>query len=140
VLPEFWLPCLAISNISTLRRSMVSLSKHQVVGSQIFHLPCPLQRQRLHQHCQSHLRRLPPIQDRLDDVRRQQGQPQDARHVGFVDLLGGGDFGDGRVGAILEAISRALNDRGIRSARGATWHVSSVANVLARSQNLAGLR
>jgi hypothetical protein len=40
----------------------------------------------------------------------------------------------------LEAIFRALNDRGIRSARGATWHVSSVANVLARSQNLAGLR
>jgi hypothetical protein len=40
----------------------------------------------------------------------------------------------------LEAICRALNDRGIRSARGATWHVSSVANLLARSQNLAGLR
>jgi DNA invertase Pin-like site-specific DNA recombinase len=40
----------------------------------------------------------------------------------------------------LEAISRAMNDRGIRSARGATWHVSSVANLLARSQNLAGLR
>ena len=40
----------------------------------------------------------------------------------------------------LEAISRALNDRGVRSARGATWHVSSVANLLARSQNLAGLR
>src|SRR3979490_2119432 len=32
----------------------------------------------------------------------------------------------------LEAISRALNHRGIRSARGATWHVSSVGNVLAR--------
>ena len=40
----------------------------------------------------------------------------------------------------LKAISRALNDRGIRSARGATWHVSSVANLLARSQNLAGFR
>jgi DNA invertase Pin-like site-specific DNA recombinase len=40
----------------------------------------------------------------------------------------------------LEAISRALNDRGVRSARGATWHVSSVANLLARSQNLSGLR
>jgi hypothetical protein len=25
----------------------------------------------------------------------------------------------------LEAITRALNDRGVRSARGATWHVSS---------------
>jgi DNA invertase Pin-like site-specific DNA recombinase len=40
----------------------------------------------------------------------------------------------------LEAISRALNDRRIRSARGATWHVSSVANLLARSQNLSDLR
>jgi DNA invertase Pin-like site-specific DNA recombinase len=40
----------------------------------------------------------------------------------------------------LEAISRALNDRGVRPARGATWHASSVANLLARSQNLAGLR
>jgi DNA invertase Pin-like site-specific DNA recombinase len=40
----------------------------------------------------------------------------------------------------LEAISRALNERGVRPARGATWHVSSVANLLARSQNLAGLR
>jgi DNA invertase Pin-like site-specific DNA recombinase len=40
----------------------------------------------------------------------------------------------------LEAISRALNDRGVRPARGATWYASSVANLLARSQNLADLR
>jgi DNA invertase Pin-like site-specific DNA recombinase len=32
----------------------------------------------------------------------------------------------------LEAITRALNERGIRSARGASWHVSSVSNLLAR--------
>jgi DNA invertase Pin-like site-specific DNA recombinase len=40
----------------------------------------------------------------------------------------------------LEAISRALNDRGVRPARGATWHASSVANLLARSQKFADLR
>jgi DNA invertase Pin-like site-specific DNA recombinase len=40
----------------------------------------------------------------------------------------------------LEAITRALNARGVRSARGATWHVSSVANLLARSQRLAEVR
>jgi DNA invertase Pin-like site-specific DNA recombinase len=37
----------------------------------------------------------------------------------------------------LEAITRALNDRGVRSARGATWHVSSVANLLARASKLS---
>jgi hypothetical protein len=40
----------------------------------------------------------------------------------------------------LEAITRALNDRGVRSARGAMWHVSSVANLLARSQRLGEMR
>ena len=44
-------------------------------------------------------------------------------------------------GAIsLEAIARALNDRGVRSRRGATWHVSSVMNLLNRSQRLAEAR
>src|SRR5688572_143818 len=33
----------------------------------------------------------------------------------------------------LEAISWALNQRGIRSARGGKWHVSSVRNILARA-------
>ena len=33
---------------------------------------------------------MPPVQDRLDDIRRQQGQPQHAPDVGFVDFLGGG--------------------------------------------------
>ena len=41
-------------------------------------------------------------------------------------------------GAItLEAMTQALNQRGIRSARGGKWHVSSVANLLARAQNFA---
>ena len=33
----------------------------------------------------------------------------------------------------LEAMSRALNQRGIRSARGGKWHVSSVRNLLTRA-------
>ena len=37
----------------------------------------------------------------------------------------------------LEEISRALNHRGIRSARGAQWHVSSVSNLLKRAQKFA---
>src|SRR4051812_23208051 len=36
----------------------------------------------------------------------------------------------------LEAITEALNHRGIRSARGGRWHVSSVLNVLARACEL----
>jgi hypothetical protein len=40
----------------------------------------------------------------------------------------------------LDAITQALNDRGIRSARGATWHVSSVMNLLNRSRRLAEAR
>ena len=34
----------------------------------------------------------------------------------------------------LEAMSCALNHRGIRSARGAQWHVASVSNLLKRAQ------
>ena len=37
----------------------------------------------------------------------------------------------------LEAISKALNQRGIRSARGGRWHVSSVRNLLARAAEKA---
>ena len=33
------------------------------------------------------------------------------------------------------SIASALNDRGVKSARGGRWHVSSVANVLARADN-----
>jgi DNA invertase Pin-like site-specific DNA recombinase len=39
----------------------------------------------------------------------------------------------------LEAISCALNDKGVRTVRGARWHVSTVANFLARAQKLEGL-
>jgi DNA invertase Pin-like site-specific DNA recombinase len=39
--------------------------------------------------------------------------------------------------ATLEAITVALNQRGIRSARGGRWHASSVANLLARASRTA---
>ena len=37
----------------------------------------------------------------------------------------------------LEAISRALNERGVRTARGTRWYASSVANLLARARKFA---
>jgi DNA invertase Pin-like site-specific DNA recombinase len=37
----------------------------------------------------------------------------------------------------LEAITRALNERGIRPARGTRWYASSVANLLSRANKLA---
>jgi hypothetical protein len=37
----------------------------------------------------------------------------------------------------LEMLRRGLNERGVRPARGSRWHVSSVANLLARTQKLA---
>jgi DNA invertase Pin-like site-specific DNA recombinase len=39
--------------------------------------------------------------------------------------------------ATLEAVTVALNQRGIRSARGGRWHASSVANLLARASRNA---
>ena len=38
----------------------------------------------------------------------------------------------------LAAIADALNNRGVRSARGGRWHVSTVQNLLARAKHLAG--
>jgi DNA invertase Pin-like site-specific DNA recombinase len=37
----------------------------------------------------------------------------------------------------LEAITRALNERGVRPARGTRWYASSVANLLSRAQKFA---
>jgi DNA invertase Pin-like site-specific DNA recombinase len=39
----------------------------------------------------------------------------------------------------LEAITSALNQRGVRPARGTRWYVSSVANLLSRSRKVAGV-
>ena len=41
-------------------------------------LPLPLQRKPVQQIIQLQLRRLPPVEDRLHDLRREQRQPQDA--------------------------------------------------------------
>ena len=38
--------------------------------------------------------------------------------------------------ATLEAITQALNQRGIRTARGAKWYASSVMNLLERGKAL----
>jgi hypothetical protein len=44
-------------------------------------------------------------------------------------------------GAItIGAITPALNDRRVSTPRGARWHVSSVANLLARTQTLEAAR
>jgi hypothetical protein len=44
-------------------------------------------------------------------------------------------------GAItIGAITTALNDRRVSTPRGARWHVSSVANLLARTQTLEAAR
>ena len=40
----------------------------------------------------------------------------------------------------LRAITAALNDRKVPTARGARWHASSVMNLLARAQKLAAVR
>jgi DNA invertase Pin-like site-specific DNA recombinase len=40
----------------------------------------------------------------------------------------------------LDAITSALNERGVRTARGSHWHVSSVANLLARARKLVDVR
>jgi hypothetical protein len=40
----------------------------------------------------------------------------------------------------LEAITGALNERGVRPARGTRWYVSSVSNLLSRAQKLAEVR
>ena len=55
----------------------------------------PLLGKRLQQSRPRHFLSLRPVQDRLDDVRREQRQPQDAGHVGGRDPLALGEFVDG---------------------------------------------
>jgi DNA invertase Pin-like site-specific DNA recombinase len=40
----------------------------------------------------------------------------------------------------MVAVAKHLNERGMRTARGAHWHVSSVANILARANELDAVR
>jgi hypothetical protein len=44
----------------------------------------------------------------------------------------------GQIGMV--AIAKKLNDRGIRTPRGGQWHVSSVANILARANEPDAVR
>jgi hypothetical protein len=53
----------------------------------------PLQHQRLIR---------PPREDRVDDVRRKQRQPQDPAHVALRDVLGVADLTDGCVDALIK--------------------------------------
>ena len=55
-------------------------------------LPVPPRRERLYQPRQSHAIRLPPVQDRLHVIRRQQGESQQARDVGRANFLCGGQL------------------------------------------------
>ena len=55
----------------------------------------PPHRKSPHPPVQLQPRRLSSFEDRLDNVRRQQRQPQHAADIGLVDLLGSGRFGDG---------------------------------------------
>ena len=50
-------------------------------------LVTPLRRKRLHQPRQRRRGRLPPVQNRLHDLRRQQRQPQNPAAIGFIDPL-----------------------------------------------------
>jgi hypothetical protein len=68
-------------------------------------LPLSLHLKCLHQRRQTHSLRLPPVQDRLDDLRRQQGQPEDAAEIGPVDLPGLGKLRDA---AALTALQHML--------------------------------
>ena len=54
----------------------------------------PVRRLWLHRVGEYQIVGLPPIQDRLHDLRLQQRQPQDPRHVGRVDFFGTGEFVD----------------------------------------------
>jgi Resolvase, N terminal domain len=79
------------------------------------------------------------------------GNPRNIAHAGalgrVVQTVTADEFVSGLMpivlairstGAItLEAMTQALNQRGIRSARGGKWHASSVMNLLARAQNFA---
>lgn len=51
------------------------------------------------------LRRLPSIQIHLDDIRREQCEPQNPADVGSLDLLGGRQIGDrGALAAFQEPL------------------------------------
>ena len=62
----------------------------------------PLQRKPRQQIIQPHLRRMPPIEDRLHNLRREQRQPQNAADVGRREAPGGGQVLDRPVHAGIQ--------------------------------------
>ena len=65
-----------------------------------FPLVRPLQRKSCEQIIHLHLSRLTPVEDHLDDLRREQGQPKDPANIGCVHAL--------RPGQILQRRMRTL--------------------------------
>ena len=54
---------------------------------------------------------LPAVQNRFNDLRREQGQSQDPANIGLVDLLGCSELGDRGVFAALNQSSPAVRVR-----------------------------
>lgn len=66
-------------NILNVRRRLAQdRSRRSGEGSSLYF---PLRRKTLQRPCQRHLRPLLPVQDGLDNIGREQRQPQDAGHV-----------------------------------------------------------
>lgn len=82
-------------------------------------LTLPLHRVRYQQRVHFHRLWRPPVQDRLDDLRRVHCQPEDAGHVGWHDALARGQLGDR--GELAEGPSQRLDERvvGLAVLRGA---------------------
>ena len=75
-------------------------------------------RKRLQQHGRLDAVRLPPFDDRLDQVGCQQSQPQHAADVGRVDLLRGGEFGGRAVAPGFQQLVPPVARTSVLSMRG----------------------
>src|SRR3954447_23307297 len=84
------------------RADVIAALSVRVRDAECMPLLAPFYGERLQQPSQSEIRRLPPIQNCFDDIRRQQGQPQDAAHIAAVDLLYGADLADRAIASIVE--------------------------------------
>ena len=62
----------------------------------------------LHECFQRQLTAAAPVQNRLNDIRRKQRQPEHSAHVRLIDALVGGEFGDRSVGPILNQLAPAV--------------------------------
>jgi len=62
----------------------------------------PPHRKRPHQHGERPFHRLSPVENRLNNVRHQQRQPQHSPDLGLIDLLSGGNLRDDGVRAVLQ--------------------------------------